>query len=106
MEHVFGIRPDAANKTVVFEPHLPTGWKEISVENLPIGANVISFARTRSGQSVIYDIEAKEDGWSFILKLHVASGMRYFLNDVLVSPSSSGIRMQGRQNRVRIAPAR
>ncbi len=105
IEHVFGIRPDAANNTVVFEPHLPAGWETISIENLPIGANVISFARTASGQSVIYDIEAKEDGWSFILKLQAASGTRYFLNDVPVNPASSGIRMQGRRNRVRIALA-
>jgi glycogen debranching enzyme len=102
MEHVFGVRPDAANRTVVFEPHLPAGWEDISVENLPIGANVISFARTRSEQGVIYDIAAKQDGWSFILKLPTASGTRYFLNDVPVNLSSSGIRMQGRQNRVRI----
>jgi glycogen debranching enzyme len=105
LEHVFGIRPDAANNTVAFEPHLPAGWEEISVENLPIGANVISFARTRSGHSVIYDIEAREPGWSFILKLPAAADTKYFLNDVPINPSSSGIRMHGRHNRVRIAPA-
>ena len=37
IEHVFGIRPDAANKTIVFEPHLPAGWEDISIEDLPVG---------------------------------------------------------------------
>ena len=45
IEHVFGVRPDAANKTIVFEPHLPTGWEDISIEDLPVGANLVSFSR-------------------------------------------------------------
>ena len=48
IEHVFGIRPDAANKTIVFEPHLPAGWEDISIEDLPVGANLVSFSRTRT----------------------------------------------------------
>ncbi len=80
IEHVFGIRPDAGNKTIVFEPHLPAGWENISIEDLPIGANFISFSRTRTGKGVIYDIESKEDGWSLILREKVSPDTRYFLN--------------------------
>ncbi len=46
IEHVFGVRPDAANKTIVLEPHLPAGWEDISIEDLPIGTNLVSFSRT------------------------------------------------------------
>ncbi|MDR1371042.1 MAG: amylo-alpha-1,6-glucosidase, partial [Dysgonamonadaceae bacterium] len=32
--HIFGVSPDAYRKQVVFEPHLPSGWKDISLSNL------------------------------------------------------------------------
>lgn len=67
LDNVFGIRPDAARKTIVFEPHLPSGWEDISIQDLPVGENLISFSRTRSGRKVIYDLRAKENGWSFVL---------------------------------------
>ena len=39
IQHVFGIQPDAMKKTVVFDPHLPTGWEDIAIEDLPVGTN-------------------------------------------------------------------
>ena len=91
IEHVFGIRPDAANKTIVFEPHLPAGWEDISIEELPVGTNLISFSRTRSEKAVIYDIEARDDGWSFVLR---------------PTDSSSDIHLRGKKNRVLINSTR
>ena len=102
IEHVFGIRPDAGNKTIVFEPHLPAGWENISIEDLPIGANLISFSRTRTGKGVMYDIESKENGWSLILRERVSPDTRYFLNGRPTNPSFSGIHMDGKKNRVLI----
>lgn len=102
IEHVFGIRPDAANKTIVFEPHLPTGWEDISIEDLPVGANLVSFSRTRTEKAVIYDIEARDDGWSFVLKAAGAPGSQYFLNGRPTDSASSGIHMHGKWNRVLI----
>ena len=91
IEHVFGVRPDAANKTIVFEPHLPAGWEDISIEDLPVGANLVSFSRTRTGEGVIYDIEARDNGWSFVLR---------------PTDSSSDIHLRGKKNRVLINSAR
>ena len=102
IEHVFGVRPDAANRTIVFEPHLPAGWEDISIENLPVGANLVSFSRTRTGKGVVYDIEARENAWSFVLKEIASPGTRYFLNGRPIDPAPHGIRMEGRKNRVLI----
>ena len=102
IEHVFGIRPDAANKTIVFEPHLPAGWEDISIEDLPVGANLISFARARTDQGVIYDIEARENGWKLILKEKPSPHSRYFLNGRPIDPPFSEIHMEGERNRVLI----
>src|SRR3982751_4534730 len=47
VQHVFGIHPDATRKTIVFDPHLPSGWENISIEDLPVGTNTVSFSRAR-----------------------------------------------------------
>ena len=102
IEGVFGFQPDAAHKTVVLQPHLPNGWEDISIDDLPIGTNLVSFSRTRTGKGVIYDIESKENGWSFVLKEPFLPDSQYFLNGRPIPASSSGVRMEGRRNRVLI----
>ncbi|MGB6485875.1 MAG: hypothetical protein WBE91_03235, partial [Steroidobacteraceae bacterium] len=102
IEHVFGIQPDAANRTIVFEPHLPTGWEDISIEDLPVGTNLIAFSRTRTEKGVSYDIEAKEPGWTFILRTSASPAMKFLLNGEPIPASASGIRMGGTENRVLI----
>ena len=102
IEDVFGIRPRAEDKTIVLQPHLPAGWEDISIEDLPVGTNLISFSRSRIGKRVVYDIDAKENGWSFILKPGASPNARYLLNDKPVQPSPAGIRMRGTKNRVLI----
>jgi glycogen debranching enzyme len=98
VEHVFGVQPDAMNKTVVFEPHLPTGWEDMSIEDLPIGTNLVSFSRAKTGRGIEYRFAAQDSGWSFVLKVKDSSGAKYYLNGRPVSFNSSGIRMSGRKN--------
>jgi hypothetical protein len=100
IQHVFGIQPDAVRKTVVFDPHLPTGWANIAIEDLPIGTTMVSFSGARTATGIEYDIAAKADGWNFILKGRGVPGARYYLNGRPVSVDSSGIRMSGRKNHV------
>ncbi|PYO96658.1 MAG: hypothetical protein DMD61_13800, partial [Gemmatimonadetes bacterium] len=100
IQHVFGIQPDAVNKTVVFDPHLPTGWENMSIEDLPVGSNIVSFSRAKTGRGIEYGFEAKENGWSFVLRGDALSGAEYYLNGRRVSSTSSGIRMSGRKNHV------
>jgi glycogen debranching enzyme len=102
IEHVFGFHPDAPNKTVVLEPHLPSGWENISIGQLPIGTNLISFSRTRTAKGVIYDVESKDNGWNFVLSEAAVPGSRYFLNGKPVTASPSRIRMRGKKNQVLI----
>ena len=100
VEHFFGIQPDAPKKTVVLDPHPPTGWEDMAIRDLPVGTTRISFTRARTAKGIAYDIEAKDDGWSFVLKGDAAPGAKYYLNGRLVPFDSSGIRMSGRRNRV------
>ena len=100
IQHVFGIQPDAVNKTVVFDPHVPAGWDDLSIENLPIGTNVFSFSRGKTGRGIEYGVEAKDDGWNVVFKGNDSPGAKYYLNGRPVALTSAGIRMSGRKNRV------
>ena len=103
VQQVFGIRPDAVNKAIVFEPHLPSGWEDISIRDLPVGTNRISFSRRRTDQGIEYLVEAREDGWNLTLKGAAAPGASYNLNGQQMRVSSSGIQMSGQRNQVLIA---
>jgi glycogen debranching enzyme len=104
VDHIFGVQPDAMHKTVVFDPHPPKGWKDMSIEDLPVGTNLISFSLVETGQGIQYSIEAKQSGWSFVLKGNPLAGAKYYLNGNPVSFTSSGIRMSGRTNQVLVVP--
>ena len=104
IQHIFGIQADAVNKTVVFDPHLPAGWENISIDDLPIGANVISFSRSKTVRGIEYVVEAKQNGWSFVVKGKAFSGAKYYVNGEQVPGTSSGIRIKGRKNHVLVAP--
>jgi hypothetical protein len=100
VQQIFGIQPDAINKTVVFDPQLPTGWENVSIEDVRVGTNAISFSRTKTDRGIEYGVEAKEDGWNFVLRGAGVSGAKYYLNGRPVSLTAAGIRMTGRKNRV------
>jgi glycogen debranching enzyme len=100
IQHVFGIQPEAMNKTIVFDPHVPTGWEDMSIEDLPVGTTMVSFSRARTGRGIEYGFEVKEDGWNVILRGKGSPGTKYYLNGRPVSLTSSGIWMSGRKNHV------
>ena len=104
IQHVFGIQPDAIQKTVVFAPHMPDAWDDMRIEDLAVGTNVVSFSGARTGKGVEYTFESRDGGWAFVLKTEDSPGARYYLNGKPVVPPSAGIRMSGRRNRVLVSP--
>jgi glycogen debranching enzyme len=104
VQHIFGIEPDAPNKTVVFEPHLPNTWEELSIEDVQVGSNLVSFSRARAESGIQYDIESRETGWTFVLKGDAVAGARHYLNGKRVSYRAGGIRMTERKNRLLVVP--
>ncbi len=100
IEYVFGVQPDAYAKTVVFEPQLPDGWNDISIENLPVGDNLISFSRKKTGKGIEYSLIGTQHNWEMILKLKDLPGAKYTLNGKTVPFAPSGFQIRGRQNRL------
>jgi glycogen debranching enzyme len=105
IEQVFGIEPDAPARSVVFDPHVPSGWKQMGIDALPVGTNTISFSWRQTARGVEYGIEAEQDGWTFTVK-EPSPGARYYLNGKPVTPSASGIAMHGTRNHLLVVPAR
>ena len=102
VQHVFGIEPDAVKKTVVFDPHLPAGWDNISIADLPVGTNVISFSRAKTEKGIEYVVRAKQDGWNFVVKGKAFPGARYYVNGAEVAATPSGFQLKGKKNQVLI----
>jgi glycogen debranching enzyme len=98
VEHIFGVQPDAVHKKVVLEPQLPTGWEDLSIEDLPVGTNRISFWRRRTERGVEYTIRSQQTGWRFLLKDKSRPGAKYYLNGRTVGAEPSGIPMSGTRN--------
>jgi hypothetical protein len=100
IRHVFGIEADAVRKTVVFDPHLPRGWEDISIKDLPVGNNEISFFRAKTKRGIEYHLRSSEQGWNLILKPGAVTGARYEVNGAPVSVKGSAIHLRGRMNHV------
>jgi len=98
VQQIFGIQPDAVHKTVVLDPHLPTGWEDVGIENLPVGTNAISFSRAKTEKGIEYSVDAKRAGWTFILRGGEVPGAKYFLNGNPITYAASGVRMRGTKN--------
>jgi hypothetical protein len=102
IEYVFGIRPDAVHRTVVLDPQVPTGWAAgaMCIEDLPVGSNTISFSRRPTDEGIEYRIDARESGWTFVLRGKPAPGTRYYVNGKAATISPMGLRLTGKVNRV------
>jgi hypothetical protein len=98
--HIFGIAPDAVHRTIVFDPHLPAGWEDIRIDDLPVGNNVISFARARTASGVEFEIRSREPGWRLVLKGKDMSAGKHYVNGKAVPVGAAGLHLTGTSNHV------
>lgn len=99
VEDIFGIRPDAVRRTVVVAPHVPTGWENMAIADLPVGTTAVSFSRARTARGIEYTVAAKDDGWTFVFESPEPAGARYYVNGRPVRyDAASGLRLSGRSN--------
>jgi glycogen debranching enzyme len=100
--HVFGIQPHAYQKTMTFAPHLPSGWNDIKISELPVGSNAISFAVKQSKQGREYHITSKQPDWKFLLTLDQLRGTTYVLNGITRRADADTIQLHGSVNSITI----
>jgi glycogen debranching enzyme len=100
--HIFGIEPDAFNKSVVIEPHLPSGWNTISISSIPVGDNIISLSVVKSEKNIEYRLTAENSEWSLIFPLKEYGKNEIFVNGKQVKDHADGIVVKGKSNKIRI----
>ena len=82
-ESLFGVKPDAADRTISFMPHTPIGWDGWKLENVRIGDAVFSFESERISPSQCrYTVTASEPGWHVIV-LENGEGRAYPVEGML-----------------------
>ena len=104
VEQIFGIQPDAPGRRIRFDPHVPSGWKRMSIEALPVGGDTISFSWAETERGAEYSIESAKQDWTFTVK--APAGGAYFLNGAPVTATGGEIRMRGRWNQLLVLPGR
>ena len=103
--HIFGIQPDAYNKTITIEPHLPTGWNNLYIAKLPVGNNNLSLSVLKTEKYLDYEITAEREGWSFVFPVANYSGCEILVNETKTDSSSGVIVVKGKKNKIRISIA-
>jgi len=82
-ESLFGIRPDAAGRTIGFAPHTPIGWDGWKLENVIIGDARLSFESERISPSQCrYTITCSEPGWHAVV-MENGEGKAYPIEETL-----------------------
>ena len=70
ISYLFGIRPDAVEKTIVWRPHTPIGWDGWTLEHLTVGSAVRSVKRERvSPSKAKYTLSSTEPGWTVCVRV-------------------------------------
>ena len=101
--HIFGIQPDACNKSIIIEPHLPMNWEKLAINNLPAGNNIISLSILKSKESIEYELIAKKKEWNYIFPVREYSGNEIFVNGEKIKNQSDKIIVKGKKNKIRIS---
>jgi hypothetical protein len=98
--HVLGINPDAYNRSIVITPHLPTGWDDAAMYDLPVGNNIISFTIKKGRSNTIYSLTSVAPGWTYTLKIKGLAGNKYNLNGKVFRATADEIELKGKSNKV------
>jgi glycogen debranching enzyme len=100
--HVLGVNPDAYNKTILLSPHLPTGWNNAAIYDLPVGNNSVSFIILKNGNSTSYSLTTLASDWTYTLHIKGLAGKKYKLNDKVFIATADDIQLKGKVNKVEV----
>ena len=68
ISYLFGVRPSALEKRLVWRPHTPIGWRGFELRELKIGSAVFTVKSERVSPSLAkYTLTSSEPGWTVIV---------------------------------------
>ena len=86
VKQFFGIQPQAFKKEIVVTPVLPDSLHHGSLENIPIGDNLISVSFTKTPKTLTYQIKCQQPGWQFAFRLPTKYFSIWKVNNKIVKP--------------------
>jgi glycogen debranching enzyme len=98
--HIFGVKPDAYNKTVIIEPHLPSDWNYATIENQKVGLNSYDINIKRDYSKIHYIVNSEQSDWNNKLIVKGLKGNEYTLNGQKVVALNDEIQLTGTLNTV------
>jgi len=103
INHFFGITPDAYEKSIFISPHMPSDWKDASVDNIRVGNNSFSLEVSQKADHREYYFRQTLAEWSVIVD--VKESKKVVVNNKVVDTgkiSENRIVLNGRENKVLI----
>ena len=81
VEEFFGIKPRAWKNEIVIQPNFPTEWKDVSLENIKIGNNIIDFSAKRIENKMELRISQLHN-WKIVFDFQGAKNIVYDGNKI------------------------
>ena len=103
INHFFGIKPNAYEKSIFISPRMPSDWKDSSIDNVRIGDNSLSLEVIQEADHREYSIKQTLSDWSIIVD--VKNSGKVVVNNKEIEPgkiSENRIVLNGRENKVLI----
>jgi glycogen debranching enzyme len=86
----FGIKPKAYEKTIYIQTQMPSEWENASIENIPVGENIISLTYNRNTTSLQLNIKQTKDDWKVVLLFPSGKYRQWQVNGKSSTPQLQG----------------
>ena len=101
--HFFGITPKACEKSIFISPHMPSDWRDASVENVRVGNNSFSLEVSQKADHQEYFISQTLSDWSVVVD--VKNSKKVVVNNKEIDRgklSGNRIVLNGKENKILI----
>jgi hypothetical protein len=103
VQHFFGIKPKAYERTVYLSPHLPTDWKDASIAKVKVGDNSISLAISIKEDHTEYRIQQSLEDWTTVVDVRTAKKVLVNNQEIDLKSLATGLlSLNGSENVVTI----
>jgi hypothetical protein len=79
VNHFFGIKPKAYERTINISPRLPDTWKKVSIGNVLVGNNSFSLSIEQHDDFIEYHIQQTQNDWT--IGIDVKKATKVLLNN-------------------------
>jgi glycogen debranching enzyme len=86
INHFFGIKPKAYEKSIYISPCMPLDWKDASIDNVRVGNNSFSLSICQKSDHKEYSIKQTLADWTVIV--NVKNSKRVMVNNKEIDPEN------------------